>query len=850
MIFRMTLRAFFYIITVTALLSIVSVAKEVPPESKEDVSFVSTVAPYCIGRHDVGRLVWGITNFGMAGIGENNGVTTDCFTGAAVPRGEYPKGDNDSYFYKGGLWVGAVVGKDTLVSIGAEMNNKSREFHPVKPMVKRSKINPDSPEYEDAVSEQEYVAVYADTFTSGVSGSTFDPIDLRGHKPMGIEVEQTSYSWSYPHTDDFIIIDYVIKNVSNIVIKDMFVGLYWDIDAYAGNIDITHAPDLWARKSNPGGDDDLGGLIRTSESYHGGCTYQDNIVLAWTADNDGDYNNGIFHVNAVTGLYLLDDIKDGMYLSYNWFYYHDNPVLDYGPQHRANFRYMGYGTGTPIGDKNKYHMLSNGEIDFDPIYTDAIQPTDLIWVEPLQYIARDLTRGFDYQIVLSVGPMDLQPGGTFSFPVVFVAGENLHQNEWSFEVFLGYQYYPSIYYNDLNFSDIKRNAATAQRAWDTPGKDTDGDGYSGEFRECEGDTFYYTGDDVPDLQPEAPPPSPDIWVSPIRNGVKVRFNGLPSETTPDIFSDIIDFEGYRVYIARDNREESYSLLASYDIKNYDKLVYLDEREGVQRFQVIDNPFSMEELRCLYGYGEDPCSDSLFDPLLYTRYTPYQHPDFPESLYYFIPHDYNRSTFGVETPIRKVYPDEPPPENIKKFKPEELTEDGYPKYYEYEFVIDSLLPNVPYFLSVTAFDYGAFTTGIQPLESSILLNAKEIYPDNIWDEEENEINNVYVFPNPYRDDQWYRLNGFEGLGEEDRMRDRVRKVTFGNLPPQCTIKIFSLDGDLIQEIDHEFDKDDPLSSYHEWDLISRNVQIIVSGLYYWVVEDDKGNTQIGKLTILF
>ncbi|MFH2047881.1 MAG: hypothetical protein ABIJ12_00395, partial [bacterium] len=139
---------------------------------------------------------------------------------------------------------------------------------------------------------------------------------------------------------------------------------------------------------------------------------------------------------------------------------------------------------------------------------------------------------------------------------------------------------------------------------------------------------------------------------------------------------------------------------------------------------------------------------------------------------------------------------------------------------------------------------------QPLESSILLNAKEVYPDNIWDEEENEVNNVYVFPNPYRDDQWYRLNGFEGLGEEDRMRDRVRKVTFGNLPPRCTIKIFSLDGDLIQEIDHEFDKGNPLSSYHEWDLISRNVQIIVSGLYYWVVEDDKGNTRIGKLTILF
>jgi len=94
-----------------------------------------------------------------------------------------------------------------------------------------------------------------------------------------------------------------------------------------------------------------------------------------------------------------------------------------------------------------------------------------------------------------------------------------------------------------------------------------------------------------------------------------------------------------------------------------------------------------------------------------------------------------------------------------------------------------------------------------------------------------------------------VNGFEGLGEDDRIRNRVRKITFGNLPPHCTIKILTLDGDLIQEIDHNFDPGDPLSPYHEWDLISRNVQIIVSGLYYWVVEDDQGNTQIGKLTIL-
>jgi hypothetical protein len=35
----------------------------------------------------------------------------------------------------------------------------------------------------------------------------------------------------------------------------------------------------------------------------------------------------------------------------------------------------------------------------------------------------------------------------------------------------------------------------------------------------------------------------------------------------------------------------------------------------------------------------------------------------------------------------------------------------------------------------------------------------------------------------------------------------------------------------------------------WDLITRNSQLPVSGLYYWTVEDDKGNVQIGKLVLI-
>ena len=71
----------------------------------------------------------------------------------------------------------------------------------------------------------------------------------------------------------------------------------------------------------------------------------------------------------------------------------------------------------------------------------------------------------------------------------------------------------------------------------------------------------------------------------------------------------------------------------------------------------------------------------------------------------------------------------------------------------------------------------------------------------------------------------------------------------NLPAQATIKIFTLDGDLVREIMHE-----PGSIFTEsssgawWDLISKNTQAVVSGIYLYSVESEMG-TQVGKIVIV-
>ena len=64
-------------------------------------------------------MVLGVSNNGTFGDYDDNGGP-DCFTGTAVRACEYPKGSDTRYLYAGAFWIGAVSGRDTLVSTGAD----------------------------------------------------------------------------------------------------------------------------------------------------------------------------------------------------------------------------------------------------------------------------------------------------------------------------------------------------------------------------------------------------------------------------------------------------------------------------------------------------------------------------------------------------------------------------------------------------------------------------------------------------------------------------------------------------------------------------------------------------------
>jgi len=157
--------------------------------------------------------------------------------------------------------------------------------------------------------------------------------------------------------------------------------------------------------------------------------------------------------------------------------------------------------------------------------------------------------------------------------------------------------------------------------------------------------------------------------------------------------------------------------------------------------------------------------------------------------------------------------------------------------QYEFTDTDVLNGYGYSYAVTAYDRGAPEQGLGALESSrraesafTFLTISAPPPTNVDD--------IYVYPNP-----------FVGSAEWDHVLTFLepfkRKLVFANLPRgEVKIKIFTLAGDLVETIE-QTNTDQSIAI---WDLITRNEQAAVSGIYLYTVESDYG-THIGKFVII-
>ncbi len=887
----------------TALIAAVAIGFGTSPTVEGAVSDQASRLPsnsltspaYCIAEHNIGRMALAINNNGTFGTGFSQSGNRDCFTGLMVHSCEFPKGSRTKYIFAGTIWVGAVVGSDTLVSVSADGWSLVREMNPDTPpfgeMIYRSTIDPARPEYAGAVSEQDYISTYYDTCVN-CPGIGSDVVDNRLHRPLNLAITQRTYAWSYAYAQDFVLFDFEVKNIGPDRLNSVYLGIYVDAEVH----------DL-AMQGEVGYEDDVCGYRKRQPALYlqPPCPADsDDVNIAWLADNDGDLGQTAFDpVPNITATRIVRTPSDSLEVSFNWWVSNSDATLDFGPQARRSYRDFGTGgLGTPEGDRNKYHILRNGEFDYDQPRVATIESLDSTWLPPPAEQAAIWATGLDTRYILSFGAFSIEPGQALPISLAYVAGIDFHTDP---DNLLNLPNNPDSWYENVNFDSLGVAATWAEWIYDNPGVDTDSDGYAGEFTVCNrgndsafvcdtvldttanpdttyitcgweydlADTVWRKGDGVPDFRGATPPPSPAAYsivdahghrlrglrVEPSTGTARVRWNGVLSENTRDIFSREIDFEGYRVWIGRDERPASYSVAASYDIEDYNRWEYDESRGG---FVLRESPFSLEELRCMYAAS---CDDITWHPDQYPRNRPLI---LPGEAYYFEPQDHNQSIMaglspGATTLISKVYPEalHPPvldPDSIRILFPDGedslyLTPEGFIKYYEYEYTFENLLPTVPYWINVTVFDYGSRQSGLAALETTPTLMPIVTYPLPSAEATIEADLGVIVYPNPYRQDGDYRGRGFEGRDRLDMPVDRTREIHFANLPPRCTIRIHTLDGDLVREIVHDVDPADPLANHDTWDMITRNSQLPVSGLYFWTVEDYRGHTQIGKLVLI-
>lgn len=156
-------------------------------------------------------------------------------------------------------------------------------------------------------------------------------------------------------------------------------------------------------------------------------------------------------------------------------------------------------------------------------------------------------------------------------------------------------------------------------------------------------------------------------------------------------------------------------------------------------------------------------------------------------------------------------------------------------------------------SITSYDTGDPNTNLESLESSVLENRQYIITGETAAANDDFTPGVY--PNPYRNSAVW-----DGTGVRDRM------IWFTGLPAQSVIRIYTIAGELVDEIEHDAEtytgsdiqRLEDLSSLgvtmaggeHAWDLISKHDQAIATGLYLYSVENKlTGVIKTGRFLVI-
>ena len=433
---------------------------------------------------DIGNTGMTISNFGTIG----NPVIIS--NPDDVPSLEYPINSGIEHLFEGGIWIGAVIGGQTVVSTasvdaasGYTTGAAGFEFSAQQGSVinQRSTLTYDNQYSPDAISHQDFVMDFTDANTI-VPGTT---IPITGHtSPLNADVHLETYAWNYSFADYFVILNYTITNNSNQTWDSVYLGMWTDLVVRNVNVATDNGSAFFSK---------------------GGVGYIDSLYALYAYDVNGDpgYTNS-YGAAQFLGIVWRDK------------FFHPNNAsqfLNEGlplPEVNANFwKYKtddGFLGTYPADDLLKYGRLKT-PLDFSNsaitnTFSSASNRTDLLSAGPLT----QLMPGESFQYSIAIVCAAQLPGTTLDAPE---ARTELNQHlGWAKRTYLG--------------EDVNENGVL----------DADEDLNNNQIL----DRF---------ILPE-PPADPIVRMIPSEGAVDIYWNN-ESENSIDPISKQKDFEGYRIY---------------------------------------------------------------------------------------------------------------------------------------------------------------------------------------------------------------------------------------------------------------------------------------------------------------
>jgi len=153
----------------------------------------------------------------------------------------------------------------------------------------------------------------------------------------------------------------------------------------------------------------------------------------------------------------------------------------------------------------------------------------------------------------------------------------------------------------------------------------------------------------------------------------------------------------------------------------------------------------------------------------------------------------------------------------------------------------------YYYAVTTYDRGYISSssqqGLIKVDNCFVsVGVPFQCPDELFElvmevDAQSDLYNIYVVPNPYR-------SGGSRLTASNYHNFPDELIRFVNVPHDCTIKIFTVSGDLVWENVQNND-----GGNVTWDLTNRGSESVTSGVYIYRVEKPDGDSVFGRSVII-